>query len=269
MLGTYVYHEIIRKTIVGFGTLFNNIEIRRSGEGGRIEAMKIPLSYGPKQKFLARLDQQTTQEQPVQMVLPRIAFEIKNISYDATRKVSPIQTVRAVDPDNDSKVRKAYMPVPYNLDFELAIIAKNSDDAVQIVEQILPYFQPTFNITINLVDSIGEKKDIPITLQSINYEDDYEGDYMKRRAIIYTLTFTTKTYLYGPVSDSAVIKKAIADVYSTTNTVDAPRSMRYTAEPDPLTAEVTDDFGFTETWTSNNQYVQWNPVSGQDETIGG
>jgi hypothetical protein len=266
MLGTYVYHEIIRKTIVGFGTLFNDIEIRRSGEGGRIEAMKVPLSYGPKQKFLARLEQQTNQEQPVQMVLPRMSFEIKNISYDASRKVSPIQTIKSVA-DSDSKVRRAYMPVPYNLDFELAIIAKNSDDAVQIVEQILPYFQPTFNITINLVDAIGEKKDIPITLSSISYEDDYEGDYMKRRAIIYTLTFTTKTYLYGPVSDSSVIKKAIADVYTKVDTVSTPRAIRYTAQPDPVTAEVTDDFGFTETWTTNNDYVQWNPVTGQDESI--
>ena len=202
---TYTYHEIIRKTIVGFGTLFNDIEIRRTGEGGRIEAMKVPLSYGPKQKFLARLEQQATQEQPVQMVLPRIAFEVKNISYDSSRKVSPIQTIKAVDPDNDAKVRRAYMPVPYNIDFELCYRAKNSDDAVQIVEQILPYFQPSFNITLNLVSVIGEK-DVPITLTSISYEDDYEGDYMKRRAIIYTLQFSTKTYLYGPVSDSSVIK---------------------------------------------------------------
>ena len=207
MLGTYTYHEIIRKTIVGFGTLFNDIEIRRTGEGGRIEAMKVPLSYGPKQKFLARLEQQATQEQPVQMVLPRIAFEVKNISYDSSRKVSPIQTIKAVDPDNDAKVRRAYMPVPYNIDFELAIIAKNSDDAVQIVEQILPYFQPSFNITLNLVSVIGEKKDVPITLTSISYEDDYEGDYMKRRAIIYTLQFSTKTYLYGPVSDKKVLSR--------------------------------------------------------------
>ena len=267
MLGTYTYHEIIRKTIVGFGTLFNDIEIRRTGEGGRIEAMKVPLSYGPKQKFLARLEQQAAQEQPVQMVLPRIAFEVKNISYDSSRKVSPIQTIKAVDPDNDAKVRRAYMPVPYNIDFELAIIAKNSDDAVQIVEQILPYFQPSFNITLNLVSVIGEKKDVPITLTSISYEDDYEGDNMKRRAIIYTLQFSTKTYLYGPVSDSSVIKKAIADVYTKVDTVSQPRAMRYTAQPDPVTAEVNDDFGFTETWTTNDDYVQWNPVTGQDEAI--
>ena len=267
MLGTYTYHEIIRKTIVGFGTLFNDIEIRRSGEGGRIEAMKVPLSYGPKQKFLARLEQQATQEQPIQMVLPRMAFEVKNLSYDSSRKVSPIQTIKAIDPDNDSKVRKAFMPVPYNIDFELAIIAKNSDDAVQIVEQILPYFQPSFNVTLNLVSVIGEKKDVPITLTSISYEDDYEGDYLKRRAIIYTLQFSTKTYLYGPVSDSSVIKKAIADVYTKVDTVSTPRAMRYTAQPDPVTAEVNDDFGFTETWTTNDDYTQWNPVTGQDEAI--
>ena len=267
MLGTYTYHEIIRKTIVGFGTLFNDIEIRRSGESGRIESMKVPLSYGPKQKFLARLEQQTTQEQPIQMVLPRMAFEVKNLSYDASRKVSPIQTIKAVDPDNEAKVRKAYMPVPYNIDFELAIIAKNSDDAVQIVEQILPYFQPSFNITLNLVSVINEKKDVPITLTSISYEDDYEGDYMKRRAIVYTMQFSTKTYLYGPVSDSSIIKKAIADVYTKVDTVNQPRAMRYTAQPDPVTAEVNDDFGFSETWTANDSYVQWNPVTGQDETI--
>ena len=148
MLGTYSYNEIFRKTVVAFGTIFNNIEIRRTN-GTATEVMKVPLAYGPKDKFLARLRQvgDLTEKDAVQITLPRISFEISGFSYDPARKVSPTQVIRNVDGDNGTK--KAYMPVPYNVDFELAILSKNQDDGLQILEQILPVFQPMFNITIN------------------------------------------------------------------------------------------------------------------------
>ena len=169
MLGTYSYNEIFRKTVVAFGTLFNNIEIKRTS-GSKTEVMKVPLAYGPKEKFLARLRQvgDLTTKDAIQITLPRISFEISGFSYDATRKVSPTQVLRHVQ--SDGKTKKSFMPVPYNVDFELAIMSKNQDDGLQILEQILPFFQPFFNITINLVPELGESKDFPVSLNSVSYE---------------------------------------------------------------------------------------------------
>ena len=265
MLGTYSYNEIFRKTVVAFGTLFNNIEVRRTS-GSKTEVMKTPLAYGPKDKFLARLKQvgDLTEKDAVQITLPRISFEISGFSYDASRKVSPTQVIRHVDGDNGTK--KSFMPVPYNVDFELAILSKNQDDGLQILEQILPVFQPMFNITINLVPELGETKDFPITLNSVTYEDDYEGDYTTRRTLIYTLSFTAKTYLYGPVSDTTdqLIKKAIVDT-ATSAIPTAAREVRYTVTPDPITADADDDFGFNELFSEFTDGLSRNPVTGQDE----
>ena len=237
MLGTYNYNQIFRKTIVAFGTLFNNIEIRRSDE-----VMKVPLAYGPKQKFLARLDQNPDPtNKRVQITLPRLSFEINSVSYDATRKVSPTQKIKFKKDVDETKT--AFMPVPYNIGFELAIISKNQDDGLQIIEQVLPYFQPHYNLSVKLQTTIGETKDVPIVLQIIDYEDDYEGDFATRRAIIYTLQFTAKTYLYGPVSDAKVIKKVITDSYTSVNTTTAPREKRYTVTPQALTDQ--DGVGLT------------------------
>jgi len=225
MLGTYSYHEIFRKTIVSFGTLFNNIELRRQDE-----VMKVPLAYGPKQKFLARLDQvPDPTNKRVSITLPRLSFEISGVNYDSARKVSPTQKIKF--PNSSTGNKNAYMPVPYNIGFELAIIAKNQDDGLQIIEQILPFFQPHYNLAVKLATTIGETKDVPVVLNSIDYEDDYEGDFANRRAIIYTLQFTAKTYLYGPITDAKVIRKSITDYYSSTDTTKAPRQVRYTGTP--------------------------------------
>ena len=265
MLGTYTYNEIFRKSVIAFGTLFNNIEIRRKKNATEYEYMKVPLAYGPKQKFLARLQQvgDLTRKDATQITLPRISFEISGFSYDATRKVSPTQRVRT---SVGTDLQKAFMPVPYNVDFELAILSKNQDDGLQILEQILPFFQPTFNITVQLNDQLQEKKDFPTVLNTISYDDDYEGDYTTRRTLIYTLTFTCKTYIYGPVLDGEkeLIRKAIVDT-STDNKTSAPREMRYTVEPDPITSDPDDDFGFNELFSEFNDGKSRNPVTGNDE----
>ena len=228
MLGTYAYHEIFRKTIVAFGTLFNNIELRRNDE-----VMKVPLAYGPKQKFLARLDAvPDPTNKRVQITLPRIGFEIVGITYDPTRKVAPTKKIKI--PKSSTKNSNVFMPVPYNIDFELAIISKNQEDGLQILEQILPFFQPHYNLAVKLLPSMNETKDVPVVLQSIDYEDSYEGDFATRRAIIYTLRFSTKTFLYGPVTEQKVIRKAITDIYADTNTATAPRNVRYQATPKSL-----------------------------------
>ena len=281
MLGTYYYHEIMRKTIVAFGTLFNQIYIRHDDRSGNTYSdLKVPLAYGPSQKFLARLEQQEDLNKPVQITLPRMSFEMNNIQYDSTRKVGITQTFKAVD-KNTSAVKKVFMPVPYNVGFELNILTKLNDDALQIVEQILPYFQPSFNVTIDLIDSIGEKRDVPIVLDSISFQDDYEGDFSTRRALIYTLRFTAKTYLFGPVADSSegLIKKVQVDYYADTNTQTAKREMRYTATPKALTDQnddgvinaaddallgPDDDFGFNETTTFFSDSKTYSPTQKTD-----
>ena len=254
MLGQYYYHEILRKTIIAFGTIFNDIHIRhRDGAGKETSDMRVPLAYGPMQKFLARLEQQADLNRATQITLPRMSFETTNIAYDATRKGGITQTFKASD---GSKLRKVFMPVPYNVGFELNILVKLNDDALQIIEQILPYFQPSFNVTIDLVNVIGEKRDVPLVLDNISFQDDYEGDFTTRRALIYTLNFTAKTYLFGPVSDSSegLIKKVQVDYYASVDTENARRELRYSATPqarqdynDDNTTELKEDIGKTKT----------------------
>ena len=264
MLGTYYYHEIVRKTIISFGTLFNEIFIRHKDSGGdTFSEMKVPLAYGPSQKFLARLEQQADLNKPVAITLPRMSFEMTSIQYDSSRKLGVTQTFKASDGTN---LKKVFMPVPYNIGFELNILAKLNDDALQIIEQILPYFQPSFNLTLDLVSSIGEKRDVPIVLDSMNFQDDYEGDFSTRRALIYTLGFTAKTYLFGPVPSSSegIIKKVQVDVATDTNTKTAKREMRYTVEPDPVTAGPDDDFGFSETTSFFSDSKSYSPTQQKD-----
>lgn len=234
MLGNYFYHEIIKKTVTGFGTLFNDIHIRHKDENGTsISDMKVPLAYGPVQKFLARIEQQRNLNKPIQMTLPRMSFEMSSIAYDAGRKAGITQTFKASDGTN---LKKVYLPVPYNIGFSLNIMTKLNDDSLQILEQILPYFQPAFNITINLINSIGEKRDIPIVLDSITMKDDYEGDFSERRVLIYTLTFTAKTYMFGPIADTTdgLIKKVQVDTYLGSDIKTSKREVRYTVTPKAL-----------------------------------
>ena len=263
MLGDYYYHSIIRKTLVSFGTLFNQIYIRhQDANDGSVGEMKVPLAYGPSQKFLARLEQNPDLNRAVQITLPRMSFEMNGITYDPTRKVSVTQTFKAIDDNNT--VKKVFMPVPYNIGFELNIMCKLNDDALQILEQILPFFQPSFNVTIELVDSIGESKDVPIVLDSMNFTDDYEGDYSTRRALIYTLQFTAKSYLFGPIAESTdgLIRKVQVDYYGGTDPATSRREMRYRATPraqkdydkdaDTTGATITENMNLTETAVSVN-----------------
>ena len=236
MFGTYFYHEILRKTIIAFGTLFNNIEIKhRDTAGNGFSQLKVPIAYGPMQKFLARIEQSPNLRKEVAITLPRMAFEMVGISYDPSRKSSTMQTFKVVD-QNNNKITKVFMPVPYNVNIRLSIMTKLNEDAMQIVEQILPYFQPHFNLTINLVEQIGESRDIPMVLNSIQMDDDYEGDFTTRRSLVYTLDFTAKTYLFGPVDtgNDSVIKKVQVDYYTHTERKNASRELRYVATPRAL-----------------------------------
>jgi hypothetical protein len=234
MLGEYYYHEIVKKTIIAFGTLFNNINIKhKKQDGSDYSTIKVPIAYGPVEKFTARLEQKPDLRNRVSIVLPRLAFEMTSIQYDNTRKVSTMQTFKALSSTDNQVVKKVFMPAPYNIGIQLSIITQYNDDALQIIEQILPYFQPSFNLTINLVSSIGEKRDIPMILENISFKDNYDSGYEEKRIIIYDLTFTAKTYLFGPIPDNTegFIKKVQVDYYSNTDTKNASRQLRYVAEP--------------------------------------
>jgi hypothetical protein len=225
----YFYHEILRSTIVGFGSLFNDISIKHVDDSDNVvSTIKVPLAYGPTQKFLARLEQVPDLNKPVQISLPRMSFEFVGLTYDSSRKLTTTQTFTSSLSDDSTQIRKTYMPVPYNMQFELNIFTKLNDDMLQIIEQILPYFQPGYSLSINLVKSIGEKRDIPIVLDGISMDDQYEGTYDTRRSLIYTLRFTAKTYLFGPVSD---VSKDIIKKVSIGYVASGVRDITYSVEP--------------------------------------
>ena len=234
----YFYHEILRKTIITFGTLFNGMQIKhKDSDDNTTSVIKVPLAYGPTQKFLARLEQSPDLNKSVQITLPRMSFEFIGMQYDPSRKVTTTQTFLSPDSTTKSTEKKTYMPVPYNMQFELSIMCKLNDDALQIVEQIVPYFQPQYALTVDLVESIGEKRDIPVVLENITMVDDYEGDYSTRRVLLYTLRFSAKTYLFGPVSSTTndIIKKVaigyIAADSSGTDSRTGGRDVTYSVTP--------------------------------------
>ena len=268
MLGQQFYHETMRKIVVSFGTLFNNIQIvRKNSAGAIVQSMKVPLAYGPQQKFLARLNSDPALASKVAVTLPRLGFEMNGITYDPSRKLNRVQKFRKVkkSADNADKLDTQFMPVPYNIAFTLYAMAKNSDDALQIVEQILPYFQPDYTLTINDMADMGIKRDIPIILNSVTYEDNYQGDFTERRAIIYTMTFTAKFYLYGPVTSSSVIKTVQVDQYTDMPDQSPKREQRYTVTPSPASADADDDFGFNEATSFFEDAKVFNPKTGSDE----
>jgi hypothetical protein len=266
MLGQQFYHETIRKIVVAFGTMFNNIQlIRKDNDGNIVQSMKVPLAYGPRQKFLVRLREDPDLTKQVAITLPRLGFEIRNLSYDSTRKLNRVQKFRKTKSSKSNALDVQFMPVPYNLEFELYILSKNSDDALQIVEQILPYFQPDYTLTVNDMTDMGIKRDVPIVLNSITYEDDYEGDFATRRSIIYSMSFTSKFYLYGPVTSTGVIKTVQVDQYTDMPDKSPVREQRYVVTPKPTTADADDDFGFNETTSFFEDAKEFNPKTGKDE----
>ena len=230
----YFYHEILRKTVIAFGSLFNEITIKHTNNSGNISSvMKVPLAYGPTQKFLARLEQSPDLNKPVQMTLPRMSFEFTGLTYDSSRKSTTTQTFTTKLASGGIEVKKAYLPVPYNMQFELSIMSKLNDDALQIIEQILPYFQPAYSMTVELIDNINEKRDVPVILENITMQDDYEGNFTTRRVLIYTLRFTVKTYLFGPISSASkdIIKKTTISYITGDSTNSPTREMIYSTEP--------------------------------------
>lgn len=201
MLGNDYYFGLIRKYVAVFGTLFNNIYLTRSEAGYANQEIKVPIAYGPREKTLARLEADPSLNRPAAIVLPRMSFEISGVRYAPERKLP--STYYKSFKDANGVVNTQYVPVPYDIDFSLSIMAKNAEDATKIVEQILPFFTPDFTPTVHLIPEMEVKMDVPIVLQNVNIDDQYEGDYEQRRAIIWTLQFVVKGYMFGPIRGPA------------------------------------------------------------------
>jgi hypothetical protein len=244
MLDQRFYWGTIRKAIIAFGNMFNSITIeRKDGNGNTIGVQRVPLSYSPKQKFLARINQQPTIEtNQFQVILPRMGFELVSLDYDPNRKVSPIQQSRALDTSTTSSTQ--YAPTPYNLSMLLYVYARNQDDGLQIIEQILPYFNPDYNLTLKAIPELNIQNDLPILLNTIGFEDDYEGDFVTRRSVMWTLGFTVKLNFYGPVNKQGVIKKVITNTFNSPDLTN--QQQKITVQPDSPTANVTDSYGYIE-----------------------
>jgi len=231
MFGQQYYHGAIRKYVIAFGNLFNDIIVQRlDSNGNRIQSLLVPLAYGPKEKWLVRLVQDPNLDQDVAITLPRMGFEISSMAYAPTRKLSStLKNVRLKASDLD-RVDTQFVPVPYDINILLSVFVRNADDGAQIVEQIVPYFRPEFTTQVRLVPEMGIVVDTPIVLQDVSIEDTYEGDFDVRRALIYNLNFNVKAYFYGPVSNSGVIKRSITN-FRLDIPADTPTSEKVTVTP--------------------------------------
>ena len=242
------YHSTIRKSVIAFGNLFNNILIdRKDANGNVVQTIKVPLSYAPRQKFIARIEAlPVVENRSTQVLLPRMAFEMLSVVYDPSRRVSLIQQNRSVNSTSNT-LNSQYAPSPYNLEMSLYVYAKNQDDGLQIVEQILPYFNPDFNVSINAIPTLGIKNDMQIVLSNISYDDQYEGDFSQRRAIVWTLNFTVKLNFFGPISKTGVITTVYADLFNNPEMTERLQTYEVTVDPENATrGNVT---SFVETFT--------------------
>ena len=244
------YHSSIRKAIVGFGNLFNHILIdRKDGNNNVVQTLKVPLSYAPRQKFLAIIDAQpVAEDRSYQILLPRMAFEMTSINYDPSRRVSLVQQNRAINSSSNT-LNAQYAPSPYNVQISLYIYTKNQDDGLQIIEQILPYFNPDFNLSINAIPELGIKNDLPILLTNISYDDQYEGDFSQRRAIIWTLDFTLKLNFFGPINKQSIIKSVDVGLFNNKEMTENIETYNATISPTDTTKDNVTSNAIVETFS--------------------
>jgi hypothetical protein len=244
------YHGITRKAIVAFGVMFNNLAVRRKNAAGQVtQTIRVPLAYAPKNKMLARINRLPTPENPqIESLVPRMSFEVIAYEYDGARKINLYNQQKTII--NQSQAKRIYGPTPYNLTVNLYAYVKNQEDGLQLFEQIVPAFNPDFNVTVTYVPELGIKHDLPMILNSITYDDQYEGAVQDHRMIIWTYTFTLKLYYYGPVETQEVIRQAIVNIFRDPDL--EARINKYTVTTDPSTAAPSDDFRFMETFDDEN-----------------
>ena len=253
MFGTHFYHEKIKKSVAIFGRMFNNIYvIRKNSSGAVVSQVKVPLSYAPKQKYLERIREEAdlSDNSQVAIKLPRMSFEITSFDYDLTRQLTKISTFNSQGTAKENR-RKFFTPIPYNINFQLNVYAKSQDDALQIVEQIIPFFNPQYTLTIKpfSTEFPNFKEDMPIVIQGLSFSDDYEGDLAARRTIVYTLDFQMKANFYGPINTSGIIRKSITDLSQikvglSDSDIQISR-ITVTPNPDSAIGLADSDFGFT------------------------
>ena len=270
MLGNaHFYNRTIRKVVVGFGTLFNDIQLIRYTRdmATEVERFKVPLSYGAKEKYLTRLASDPDLTKSVATSVPRISFDMVGMSYDSSRKGVTTNRNCSVGANNTS-LKSQYGPIPYNFDFNLSVYVRNTEDGAQILEQILPFFTPDFTVTMDFIPGMDQKYDMPIILNSVSTTTDYEGDMMSTRLILWDLTFTAKAYIWPPVKTSEMITLSTANTFmnfANSANGDIISANTYTqnsiissvqTRPSPNTAGPDDEFGFAETFTSySSTYV--------------
>jgi len=254
MFGTYFYHQRVRKAVAVFGSLFNNIYIiRKNSSGEVISQVKVPLSYAPKRNFVERITQMNNgedAERQIAIKLPRMSFEIVSMEYDLTRQLpktnSRIQPL--VSGSSNSNRTRLYTSVPYNINFQMNVYAKSQDDALQVVEQVIPFFNPQYTVSVKpLADLSAIIDDVPIVLQGLNFQDDYEGPLEARRTIIYTMDFSMKVSFYGPISTGPIIRQVDGQIYQqgTGPTGDSDTLLEtIRTTPNPLNVSPDSDFGF-------------------------
>ena len=214
MFGHTWYFSTMRKYVIIFGTLFNDIHITRTNTAGAtVDLLKVPLSYAAKEKMLARLENDPEIQRQTALLLPRMSFEMTGLSYDQQRKLNTLGRIAVKDTTNLNKLKYQYNPVPYNFDFKLSIYVKNAEDGTKIMEQILPFFTPDWTVTVALIPEMNINMDIPVILNNVSVEDSYDGQFADRRALIWTLDFTLKGYIYGPVKKTNIIKFANTTFY--------------------------------------------------------
>jgi len=236
------YHGITRKIIVAFGSVFSNIKIKRQKEDAE-QTIAVPIAYAPKEKWLVRIEQDPNLEMnALYTTLPRLSFEITGMNYDASRKTNRLNYIACGD--GQSNMSKVYAPVPYNIDISLYSLTKTQEDALQIVEQIFPYFAPEYTLSIKGIPESNIVIDIPIILQSVNIQDDYDGDFNQRRFVTYTMNFTLKANFYGPVIDNKIITNTLVDIKDLKTEI-------LTADHEAVGNPATGNIG-TDIWTEHN-----------------
>lgn len=250
MFGDHFYHATMRKSVAVFGTLFNNLKvIRKAADGSVLNQIRVPLAYGPKQKFLARLDQETGFDAPMAIKLPRMAFEITSLTIDSTQKLAKRNQVVELHASDVTKKKVIKHFNAYDIGMSLYIMAKNQDDGLQIVEQILPYFSPEYNVTIKPIDGWNHKQDVAVILNNVAIDDQYEGEFTERRVLIYQLDFTMKMKFYGPTGDSKIIREINLDFHDKDVTTKLFEEMDFTINP--TTADEDDSYSVVTTITQD------------------
>lgn len=247
----HFYHRTIRKVVVAFGTLFNNIQLIRYTKdlSQEKERFRVPLSYGSKEKYVTRLFADPNLIKSMSIVVPRISFEMTGLSYDVGRK--QISTIRNFSANNSTRLNTQFVPIPYNFDFSMSIFVRNTEDGTQILEQILPYFTPDFNVTVDFIPGMDQKYDLPIILNSVNTTTEYEGDFLSTRYITWDLDFTAKGYIWPSINTGKYIRQANTNLILSENPDDYLNSgnvaiTQIKTTPNPITALPDDEFGFSE-----------------------